>query len=293
MKKTDYKNFCTNTYMELFNKYYTPIFEAAIKHSNNGELQENKIFELDAISQKKAIMDTAVCAIRDYPEIEPALLWKAIYEAHVHRKSGIDDAAIIGNVISADQSWKKSSGHAFEEIIKSIGSSALKSQGISIVLQKDMSVLLKENFISNDVRDIDWLKEQINANIFDLYSIIEKNSKKYCFGCIQSKTSIRDRVTRDREPSINAMNAFFWSSIIVLDGDFLKNEKFINMVNGGSPEFKQNGWHGMYVFSKQYNNDRIYSTDMEMNNFKEHAIEAANYWLSQRQWFNHSWKATI
>jgi len=80
--------------------------------------------------------------------------------------------------------------------------------------------------------------------------------------------------------------------VIVLDGDFLKNDKFVNMVNGGSLEFEQNGWHGMYVLSKQFNKDRIYSTDIEMTNLKEHAVEAAKYWLSQRQWFDHNWKAT-
>jgi len=63
------------------------------------------------------------------------------------------------------------------------------------------------------------------------------------------------------------------------------------MVNGGSSEFEENGWHGMYVFSNQYIKDRIYPTDLNMKNFKEHAIEASEYWLKQRQWFNNKWKA--
>jgi hypothetical protein len=175
MKKIDYKNFCTDTYGKLFTQYYAPIHQAAIEQSDNGELQEKKVFELNAISQKKAITDTTIYAIKEYPEVEPALIWKAIYEAHVHRKSGVNDSIIISNVISADQSWKKSSGHAFEEIIKSIGSDAVKSEGISIVLQKDMNILLKENLVSNEVRDIGWLKEQINASIFDFISVQNKS----------------------------------------------------------------------------------------------------------------------
>ena len=118
----------------------------------------------------------------------------------------------------------------------------------------------------------------------------KESEKKFCYGCIQSKTSIRDRVTRDREPSIAAMHSFFWSTIIVLDGDFLKNKKFVTMVNGGSIEHPTNGWHGMYVFSEKYSVERIYPTDLSLKNFKEHAVKAAKYWLSQRQWFNCDWK---
>ena len=55
-------------------------------------------------------------------------------------------------------------------------------------------------------------------------------------------------MTRDREPSMQAMQSFFWSTIIVLDGDFLKMPKFISMVNRGTTEHVENGWHGMYVF---------------------------------------------
>lgn len=39
----------------------------------------------------------------------------------------------------------------------------------------------------------------------------------------------------------------------------------------------------MYVFSRQYQQDRIYSINLDFDNFKEHAIIAANYWLTQRQ----------
>ena len=87
------------------------------------------------------------------------------------------------------------------------------------------------------------------------------------------------------------MESFFWSSILVLDGAFLKLPKFQHMVNGGSTEFVKNGWHGMYVFSDDYLGDRIYKTDLDMSNFKEHTIKAATYWLSQRQWINQDWRS--
>lgn len=267
--------------------FYKTKFEEALQALKNIKTQDK-----ETIAQKKAIIDTIQEAMIRFPEIETALLWEAIYSAHVHRKSGLNDSEIIKNVISADQSWKKSSGHAFEEFIKTHATEALKSNGIEIVLQRDLNVMIRKNELNNANKDIIWLKSQIKNNIFDLYSIVTKdNGEKYCFGCIQSKTSIRDRVTRDREPSINAMNAYFWSTIIVLEGHFLSMPKFKGMVNGQTDEFHDNGWHGMYVFSSLYTEDRIYQTDLHFSTFKEHAIQAAKYWLTQRQWFNGDWKA--
>ena len=175
-------------------------------------------------------------------------------------------------------------------MIKILATSALSGTGIEIILQRDLNLLIKAEELSNEPRDISWLKEQINASIFDLYAVIQlDDGRKFCYGCIQSKTSIRDRVTRDREPSLQAMASYFWSTIIVLDGDFLRLPKFISMVNGGTTEHPTNGWHGMYVFSDQYTGGRIYPTNIDFINFKEHAVRAADYWLTQRQWFDNNW----
>ena len=208
----------------------------------------------------------------------PSEIWKAIHIAHMYRKTKLDDLSLIANIVSADQSWKKSSGHAFEEMVKEMASLSLQDHGIEIVLQRDMSTLLKAGEIANEPRDISWLKEQVKKAIFDLYAIMWKDGKRYCFGCLQAKTSIRDRVTRDREPSIHAMQSYFWSAVFVLDGDFLKMPKFINMVNGGSVEFPENGWHGMYSFTTEESNDRIYGIDISFDRFVEHALKASKQW---------------
>ena len=42
--------------------------------------------------------------------------------------------------------------------------------------------------------------------------------------------------------------------------------------------------------SEKYSKDRIFSTDLDLKHFKEQAIEAADFWLKQRQWFNQEWK---
>lgn len=284
------KDRCRDTYNQTYTNEKQRLYDEAVVSSRNGILGDDKLKKIETEAQKEAIKQATIVAIREFPDTEAATIWKAVYEVHIHRKSGIDDSDVISKVISADQSWKKSSGHAFEEMIKTLASAALNGSGIEIILQRDLNTLIKADEIANEPRDISWLKEQIRASIFDLYAIVQtEDGRKFCFGCIQSKTSIRDRVTRDREPSLQAMASYFWSTVIVLDGDFLRLPKFVSMVNGGTTEHPTNGWHGMYVFSELYTQGRIYSTNLDFVNFKEHAVQAANYWLTQRQWFDNNW----
>jgi len=275
----DYKNFCIDEYKRIFAKE----FDAC---------KEKKIGKKRVFAQKKAIKESSVNAMMKYPKIEPANIWKTIYLSHINNFSQIFDKEIIDKIISADNSWKKSSGHAFEEMIRDIGNLHLKDKGLRIFLQKELSVELHNNNIKNEVRDISWLKEQTATSIFDLYLAIEDDDGFLVYGCIQSKTSVRDRVTRDREPSINAMKAYFMSIAIVLDGDFLKMPKFKNMVNGNSNEFDINGWHKLYVLSnnEELIDDRISIMDISMKTFVDEAEKGANYWLTQRQWLNSEWR---
>lgn len=274
----DYEEFCKSTYLNIFNDEYSSI-----------KTKDPKKKEREA--QKTAIRETTVAALREYQSIEAADIWKAVYAAHLYRKSGLDiPIEQVMQVVSAENSWVKSSGHAFEEIIKNLANEALNRHSIKAYLQKDLNMLIKKGQISNEVRDVSWLREQIAASSFDLYLAAQKDGERYIFSCMQTKTSIRDRVTRDREPSAMAMDAFFWSVAIVLDGDFLRLPKFVEMVNGGGSSYAHNGWHGLYVFSEKYTKDRIYPTNIELEVFSNHAVEAADYWLSQRQWFDKNWR---
>lgn len=284
------KETCRDTYNRVYISESERLYREAVESSHSGNIGDDKRTKIETEAQKEAIKKATVDTMRSFPKEEASTIWRAVYEVHIHRKSGIDDAETIAKVVSADQSWKKSSGHAFEEMIKILGTASLKGTGIEIILQRDLNVLIKTGEIANEPRDISWLKEQIKASVFDLYVVVTKDDgRKFCFGCIQSKTSIRDRVTRDREPSLQAMASYFWSTIIVLDGEYLHNPKFMNMVNGGTTEHPTNGWHGMYVFSERYKQGRIYDTDLDFKNFKDHAVQAAEYWLTQRQWFDHKW----
>ncbi|MDC8005544.1 BsaWI family type II restriction enzyme [Aureisphaera galaxeae] len=274
----NFKKYCVNEYKRIFNLEY-----------ESSELKKSE--DKRKFAQKKAIKTASINAMKSFPKVEPSDIWKTIYLSHVNNFSGIIDQEIIKKVISADNSWKKSSGHAFEEMIRDIGNLHLSNHGIKILLQKELSYELHNDNIINEVRDISWLNEQISTSIFDLYLAIEREEGFLIFGCIQSKTSIRDRVTRDREPSINAMKAFFVSFAIVLDGDFMRLPKFKNMVNGNSPEFKINGWHGMYILTNSdIENDRIKAIDINMESFVKDCVTSSEYWINHRQWLDYSWR---
>ena len=214
-------------------------------------------------------------------------------------KCKIDDLELVEAVESASQSWKKSSGHAFEAYIKKTVTDVSSEHKIKFILQTDLNKLIKKGSISNDAEDIKWLKTMIAHNVFDLYTIVEDGDRTYCFGCVQCKTSIRDRNTRDREPSQKAMERCFWSIVLVLDGDYLKNGKFVAMVNGGTEEFPDNGWHAMYVLSDDTPADtlpgtvqRIYHTDIDYEVLVGHSVIAAKAFTGQgRRLMKKDWKA--
>ncbi len=278
--------YCLNVYENEYRRCSKSLIDA-----KNGNMPDNVKEEIDKEAQKSAIRVAIIDSLKHFQDAPVKELWADIYRVHLFKKSGISDANIISKVISADQSWKKSSGHAFEEMVKELATIALDTDDIEVILQRDLNALIKTGEIDNQPRDISWLKEQIKGNIFDLYCILNKGGKKLCFGCVQAKTSIRDRVTRDREPSIHAMRSYFWSVVFVLDGNFLRLPKFQYMVNGGSDEFKSNGWHGMYAFSEKEQNNRIYPLGVDFGIFAEHAKIAAGFWAEQRQWMNEDWRA--
>ena len=124
-----------------------------------------------------------------------------------------------------------------------------------------------------------------------MYAVQSVHGDKHVFGCIQSKTSIRDRVGRDVTFSHNAMKGLFWSAAVTLDGEFLNMPEFIHMVNGGG-SYSTNGWHGMYAMSGiEKSNGRIYKVDDAMSIFIAHAIQAAKQFISDRRQLNVNWKA--
>lgn len=283
-------DYCLSRYNSIYIATKQRLEEEVRNSSRNHTVSASKAKEIETASQLQAIKETMKEGRLLYPTNIPTL-WANIYKAHLYRKSGISDPEIVSSVIAADQSWKASSGHAFEYMAKEIANLALANTNLRFLLQRDLNDLIREGKLSNEVRDISWLKEQVDTDNYDLFAVGQVGEDIYCFGCIQCKTSIRDRVSRDRELSATAMKAFFWSISLVIDGTQLTTPKYVNMVNGGTTTFEKNGWHGMYDMSHTIPGGRIYDLDMDFEIIRSHAIQAFDAWRTQRQWFTNEWKA--
>lgn len=293
--------------LDYCKKQYNTTFEKTLKslttktNKRSGKVSDSKKEDFEKIAQLEAIKVTMIEGRKLYPNNIP-LLWASIYKAHLYRKSGIGDPEVVAKAIQAEQSWRASSGHAFEAMVKELGSLALAGTNIRYVLQKDLNILLKAKELVNQPTDIAWLKSQVKGSVFDVYVVADikvineetnkVEEKPICFECVQCKTSIRDRVSRDIVPSREAMASNFWSIGIVLDGTMIEVPKYKNMVNGNpESEFKKNGWHGMYVLSFKDNIDRIYGVDLELNIIREHTIKAFNCWHKDRMGLVPEWRA--
>ena len=114
MNQQEVRDFCGNVYGEIYTTTKTKLTDDALASSRRGSLSDSIQDSIERDSQKEAIKIATIEGIKHFSDIEAALVWKAVYETHIHRKSGINDADTIAKVVSADQSWKKSSGHAFE-----------------------------------------------------------------------------------------------------------------------------------------------------------------------------------
>lgn len=282
----DYKVFCQNTYNETWKQEY--LIECQGKNQQAARLA----------AQRKAIDKTLVESLLNYSDhISEDEIWKNIAMVHKLNVAELSDfnipedlqANVIERCLSAHQSWIKSSGHSFERYIAGIDSSELQRNEIKFILQSDLTKMIREGSLTNTSDDIKGLNSW--GKDFDLYAVQSIHGDAHVFGCIQSKTSIRDRVGRDVNFSRNAMEGLFWSVAITLDGSFLNMEEFRHMVNGGG-SYPVNGWHGMYAMSGiDKSNGRIYKVDDVLDMFVKHAIEAAKQFIADRRMLTANWIA--
>ena len=254
---------------------------------------QKKIAERHA--QHTAMLVTFEDAYEKYSDIENAAdIWNSIYSAHLRRKVGVFDSndlneEVIDDIISATQSWRKCSGHVFEHFVVDYTRERLRKYNIRFLLQKELTSLIHEGKIKNDPTD--GIEALAKSEDFDVYAVVNVNGNLLVFGCIQVKTSIRDRVGRDVSFSGPAMERHFWAPAVVLDGAYLAMPKFNMMVNGGGDtKYRENGWHGMYSMANIDTDDRIYA-DSKLELLIEHAEEAALKFTSARQRLDHYWRA--
>lgn len=286
--KVDYKVFIRDLYKETWEH------EFIIEVEDRQSMAARQAARLAA--QRKAIDKALVESLIKYsPDVPESDIWKEIGLTHKLNVAELSDfgvqetdqPAVIERVLSAHQSWIKSSGHSFERYISNINSEALAKNEIRFILQSELTAMIRGNQLTNTPEDIEGLGSW--GKDFDLYAIQSVHGDVHVFGCIQSKTSIRDRVGRDVTFSHNAMDGLFWSAAVTLDGNFLNMPEFVHMVNGGA-SYRTNGWHGMYAMSGiEGNNGRIYKVDDSMDLFIKHAIAAAKQFISDRRQLNENW----
>ena len=278
--------------------YVSNIYQKTYKREYDIECQKSNITSQSARlkAQRKAIDKALVESLLKYsPQVPESDIWNEIGMVHKLNVAQLDtfgipqnqQADIIERCLSAHQSWIKSSGHSFERYISNIESDILKKNEIRFILQSELTYMIRHNLLANTKDDINGLKSW--GKDFDLYAIQSVHGDTHVFGCIQSKTSIRDRVGRDVTFSRNAMDNLFWSVAVTLDGSFLSMPEFIHMVNGGG-SYKTNGWHGMYAMSGiEDANGRIYKVDDSMLLLINHAVSAAKQFISDRRRLNVDW----
>lgn len=284
--KVDFTVFCKNMYNDTWEREFL----------NESEEKNQQTARLAA--QRRAIDKTLVESLLNYSdEISEDEIWKEIAMVHKLNVAELSEFGIPENIqsdiiercLSAHQSWIKSSGHSFERYIAGINSTELQKNEIRFILQSDLTKMIKEGSLTNTPDDIAGLNSW--GKDFDLYAIQSIHGDVHVFGCIQSKTSIRDRVGRDVTFSQNAMDGLFWSAAVTLDGSFLNMDEFKHMVNGGG-SYHINGWHGMYAMSGiTGDNNRIYKVNDTLDLFVVHAIEAAKQFIADRRLLNATWKA--
>lgn len=282
----DIKSYVSNIYQKTYNREYDIECQKSNITSQSARLK----------AQRKAIDKALVESLLKYsPQVPESDIWNEIGMVHKLNVAQLDtfgipqdqQANIIERCLSAHQSWIKSSGHSFERYISNIESDILKKNEIHFILQSELTYMIRHNLLANTKDDINGLKSW--GKDFDLYAIQSVHGDTHVFGCIQSKTSIRDRVGRDVTFSRNAMDNLFWSVAVTLDGSFLNMTEFIHMVNGGG-SYKTNGWHGMYAMSGiEDANGRIYKVDDSMLLLINHAVSAAKQFISDRRRLNVDW----
>ena len=86
------KESCREIYNQTSTAEKQRLFDEALSKSRSGQVSDEKLGKIETEAQKEAIKKATVETTKAFPGEEMASIWKAVYEVHIHRKSGIDDA---------------------------------------------------------------------------------------------------------------------------------------------------------------------------------------------------------
>lgn len=98
MEISEIRNYCGQIYADTYSNERSRIEKEIVSGSKNSLVPKSKAGEIETASQKEAIKQATIEGIKHFSNVEAALIWCAVYETHVHRKSGINDADTISNI---------------------------------------------------------------------------------------------------------------------------------------------------------------------------------------------------
>lgn len=171
----------------------------------------------------------------------------------------------------ADQKWLNISGNTYEKIIEKENNIYLEDSCSKFYFPKKVKEFIDKGELINNEKDTELLKKWIKGKTFDLY-IVKKQEEGYVvFSVVQCKKSIRERVARDREPSIKAMNAGFFSILISLNDECLGKEttKMRKMFTGDDFHYSGKGWDYAYFEKLSLATNNIKHKSYLINDIKE------------------------
>lgn len=176
----------------------------------------------------------------------------------------------IARAKKADQKWLNMSGNAYEVIIKNEINEEMMFSNIKVLTPTELRMALSKDKVKNDEKDLELIRNWITGKTFDLYIVKSVADGVVVFSVVQCKKSIRERVSRDREPSMKAMRNGFWSILISLSDDGLGTTvgtKSREMFNGGI-HFRGKGWSVAYVEGLELESGVITKKEKIMNDLK-------------------------
>lgn len=179
--------------------------------------------------------------IEEFPDEDEGEIWSVLQEIHINMLSDTTlSRQAIESVISAHQSWVKTSGTAFERFLANRLSLIMKE--VKIIKPGELATFERQgkNILNSD--------KIIGKSEDDLLIIHQLKRNFTIVGVIQAKTSTRDRMKMDTSHSQTMLESNLWSIHITIDpDDFLDKPKFRDMADGAG----ESGiiWHGVYKMS--------------------------------------------
>ena len=163
-------------------------------------LEEQLSQPQNKVKNRDAIADAFMHGLERCPDINPSDLWH-----HVIYREYVRTLANVRRVNDPQQSWKRSSGDAFEIFLRNYYNPRLAKYGVRLLALFDTQG-------KTALRDM-GIHEEVGSSKLDL-SI---RSETAIIGGIHAKTSFAERITDDEPASTAMMRKGYLSALVTLD----------------------------------------------------------------------------